>query len=175
MTCHVPYQREADAMRQQYEADTNGESEDGAGPRQQRDYRLQEGQTLHIALPDKVRIGNMAAAASAPGAAQPCVYRATCMSPISNAGRMHPACGSSCICCQHRYYSDLALSIAGLSRAGHEEQQHQQDRRTGESCRRRGAAEDAGLWQRRPAAASAGAFVPDAIDPCRSRHGGLPI
>ena len=41
-------------MRQQYEADTGGEGEDGAGPRQQRDYSLKEGQTLHIALPEKV-------------------------------------------------------------------------------------------------------------------------
>ena len=43
-------------MRQQYEADTGGEGEDGAGTRQQRDYSLKKGQTLHIALPDKVRI-----------------------------------------------------------------------------------------------------------------------
>ena len=41
-------------MRQQYEADTRGFAEDGSGPRQQRDYSLKEGQTLRIALPDKV-------------------------------------------------------------------------------------------------------------------------
>jgi hypothetical protein len=41
-------------MRQQYEADTSGGAEDGSGPRQQRDYSLKEGQTLRIALPDKV-------------------------------------------------------------------------------------------------------------------------
>jgi len=67
MTCHVPCQREAEAMRQQYEADTAGDdSEDGAGPRQQRDYSLKDGQTLHIALPDKVRVRIVAAAASVP-------------------------------------------------------------------------------------------------------------
>ncbi len=54
-------------MRQQYEADTAGDdSEDGAGPRQQRDYSLKDGQTLHIALPDKVRVRIVAAAASVP-------------------------------------------------------------------------------------------------------------
>ena len=68
-------QREAEAMRQQYESDTSGGGEDGAGPRQQRDYRLQEGQTLHIALPDKVSVNAMAAAAFARGAARPRTYR----------------------------------------------------------------------------------------------------
>ena len=50
---YPPWQREAEAMRLQYEADTSGEAADG-GPRQQRDYSLKDGQTLRIALPDKV-------------------------------------------------------------------------------------------------------------------------
>ena len=47
-------QREAETMRQQYEADAEAEAGGDSGPRQQRDYSLKEGQTLHIALPDKV-------------------------------------------------------------------------------------------------------------------------
>ena len=43
-------------MRRQYEADADAEAGGDSGPRQQRDYSLKEGQTLHIALPDKVPV-----------------------------------------------------------------------------------------------------------------------
>ena len=53
------WQREAEEMRRQYEADAaneNGASGGGA-PRLQRDYSLKEGQTLRVELPQKVSMG----------------------------------------------------------------------------------------------------------------------
>ena len=41
-------------MRQQYEADAEADAAGDSGPRQRRDYSLKEGQTIRIALPDKV-------------------------------------------------------------------------------------------------------------------------
>lgn len=41
-------------MRQQYEADSAVDAGGESGMRQQRDYSLKEGETMRIALPDKV-------------------------------------------------------------------------------------------------------------------------
>ena len=43
-------------MRQQYEADSAVDAGGESGVRQQRDYSLKEGETMRIALPDKVHI-----------------------------------------------------------------------------------------------------------------------
>lgn len=138
-------------MRQHYEADTSGDGDEGAGPRQQRDYSLKEGQTLRIALPDKV---HAEASPRSPRYLRHDRHGLT----SQTAGSLGAMPKFSIVCekqCAKTHEHVITSTFANAPHAGREGRRRRP--RQGANRRQSSAAEPSGLRRRCPAAAAAAA------------------